>query len=425
MSKRIGTARASLRNSALILATTALLVHGSPASSAVTTGGVVMEWNLIAIDATALVGQGALPQARSMAIVQVAMHDAVNAITRKYSTYRSHGPAPAGASPEAAAIAAAHRALTALFTSPIQRAAFDAARTASLAARGLAEADPGIAWGESVAAAIVATRSVDGAAQATFPYVAPASGTPGVWVTIPPSSAQLPGWGKVTPWVLKSGSQFRPDGPRRSTAAATHATTRKSRNSGPRIARLVHFEQTEIARFWLASPSAIWNGVARRIIDSRNLDLSDTTRALALVYLAAADASIACWDAKYTFNFWRPQAAIRNGDLDGNEKTAADPAWLPLFPTPPHPEYLSGHSTNSSAIATMLAFLFGDDPGLHIVATSPANPGFTRHWATLSEGVGEVIEARIYSGIHFRTSDEVGARVGRKVARFVFNHALR
>ncbi|CAN5852037.1 hypothetical protein BH18ACI5_BH18ACI5_01930 [soil metagenome] len=143
------------------------------------------------------------------------------------------------------------------------------------------------------------------------------------------------------------------------------------------------------------------------------------------MYMAASDAGIACWEAKYTFNFWRPLAAIRNGDLDGNDATTVDPSWQPLFPTPPGPEYMSAHSTNSSAMATMLAFLFGDDPGLTIVARSPTNPAFPREWTTFSQGVDEVIEARIYSGIHYRTSDEQGARVGRQVARFVLKHALR
>ena len=183
-------------------------------------------------------------------------------------------------------------------------------------------------------------------------------------------------------------------------------------------------EQTEIGRFWLATPTAIWNGVARQVIQARGLDLSESARALALIYLASADASIACWTAKYTFNFWRPITAIRNGDVDDNARTEADPTWTPLFATPQHPEYLSGHSTNSSAMATVMMLLFGDDPGTPIVATSPTNPGFERHWERLSEGVDEVIEARIYSGIHYRTSDEEGAQLGRKIARFVVNHAL-
>ena len=420
----LGSTHVAFRKGALILATAALLVTGSLTSTAVSNGDVVLEWNQVAIDATTTAGQGALPQVRSMTIVQVAMHDAVNSITGKYGTYLSTGPAPAGASPEAAAIAAAHRALMGLFGGQFKT--FDAARAATLASRGLSEADPGIAWGESVAAAILAARSTDGAAQATFPYVAPNSGEPGVWVAIGTTAAQLPGWGKVTHWVLRNGAQFHP-GPPPSLKGGVYARDyQEIQDLGAAVSPTRSELQTEIARFWLASPSAIWNRVARQIMAARNLDLSDSTRSLALMYLAAADASLVCWDAKYTYNFWRPQAAIRSGDLDGNAKTVADPAWEPLFTTPPHPEYISGHTTNSSAMATMLAFLFGDDPGIPIVATSPAAKlGFKREWATLSEGVDEVIEARIYSGIHFRTSDETGAKVGGKVAHFVFNHALR
>jgi hypothetical protein len=235
----------------------------------------------------------------------------------------------------------------------------------------------------------------------------------------------LPGWKNVSPWVVRNLSSFQPDGPpplhsRRYARDYNEVKELGSLNSLTRTD-----EETEIARFWLGSPSVIWNGVARQLIQARGSDLSATARTFALIYLASADASIACWEAKYTFNFWRPITAIRNGDADDNVRTEADPAWTPLFPTPQHPEYLSGHSTNSSAMATVLQLLLGDDPGTPIVATSPTNPGFERHWDRLSEGVEEVIEARIYAGIHYRTSDEDGAAVGRRVARFVVNHALR
>lgn len=181
-------------------------------------------------------------------------------------------------------------------------------------------------------------------------------------------------------------------------------------------------EQTQIAQFWLASPTAIWNPVLSQVLATRDLDLSATARVFALFYLAAADASIACWDAKYIYNFWRPQLAIRGGNLDGNDSTDADLTWLPLHPTPRHPEYPSGHSTVSSSIGTILRLAFEDNPGVPIVVTVS---GITRQWYTFSEGVDEVIEARIYSGIHFRTADEVGARLGRQVAQFVSTHALR
>jgi hypothetical protein len=390
-------------------------------SSALDAGNAALEWNQIALSVAA--SEGPIPQLRSMTIVEVAVHDAVNLITGKHPTYLSYSGAPTGASGEAAAIAAAHKTLTSLF-SP-QTARLDAARSASLASRGLSEADPGIAVGKSVAAAILAARATDGAAAAQFPYTAPDSGTPGVWVAIDTTPALLPGWGNVTPWVLQSASQFRPDGPPSLDSGrwARDYNEIKALGSSGSTARTD--EQTQIARFWLGSPATIWNGVGRKMIEARGLDLSDTAYVLALMYLAAADASIACWDAKYVFNFWRPQHAIRSGHLDGNDETVRDPDWVPLFATPPHPEYLSGHTANSSAMATMLQFVFGDDPGLPIVAISSTNPGFPRQWTTFGEGVDEVIEARIYSGLHYRTADQAGARVGRQVAQFVFQHALR
>ena len=404
-------------------ATVALLLSWSLTPRAVGIPNAVMEWNQIALSATVTANQGPLPQSRSMTIVQVAVHDAVNAITGKHRTYSSYGAPSAGASAEAAAIAAAHRTLVTLF--PSQAGGLDLARAASLALRNLTEADLGITVGETAAAAILAARANDGAATAQFPYVAPGTGTPGVWQTIGTAQALLPGWGSVTPWVIQSGSQFRPDGPPSLDSGRWARDYNEIKEIGSQTSLTRTTEQTEIGRFWLATPSAIWNGVARQVIDARGLDLSDTAQVLGLMYLAASDAGIACWDAKYVFNFWRPQAAIRNGNLDGNDATVADPAWTPLFPTPPHPEYVSGHSTNSGAMAATLGLLFGDDPGVSIVATSPSNSGFPRQWATFSQGVDEVIEARIYSGIHYRTSDETGARLGRQVARYVVNHALR
>jgi hypothetical protein len=235
----------------------------------------------------------------------------------------------------------------------------------------------------------------------------------------------VPGWGNVTPWVVRKASLFRPDGPPklRSRRYARDYNEIKEIGSLTSVTRTP--EQTEIARFWLASPTVIWNGVARRMLEAHSADQSTTARVFALVYLAAADASIVCWDAKYTFNFWRPITAISQGDTDGNDDTIGDPAWTPLFPTPQHPEYLSGHSTNSSAMATILKLIFRDEPGVPILATSTTNPGFERQWESFSEGVEEVIDARIYSGIHYRTSDEVGARVGSLVARHVITHELR
>jgi hypothetical protein len=244
-------------------------------------------------------------------------------------------------------------------------------------------------------------------------------------VAIDNTPALLPGWGNVTPWVLRSSSEFRPPDPPSLESALWARDYAEVKQFGSQTGSWRTAEQTEIARFWLAPPSVIWNGVARTIIGARGLDASDTAHVLAMIYLAASDAAVTCWTAKYTFNFWRPQHAIRSGALDGNDKTIADPGWTPLFPTPPHPDYVSGHATNSSAMAEMLELFFGDNPGQPIVATSPTNPGFRRQWTTFSEGAKEVIDARIYAGLHYRTSNEAGAQAGRQVARFVFDHALR
>ena len=382
----------------------------------------VMEWNQFALEATVTAGQGALPQVRSMAIVHASMHDAVNRITGAYRTYLPASPAPAGASPEAAAIGAAYYSLTALFAA--QATVLAGKLGPSLAACGLSAADPGLAVGQAAAAAIVALRSTDGAVRAPYLYTAPGAGSPGVWVPVGPALAAAPWWGQVTPWVLTSGSQFRPDAPPALDSGRYTRDYNEVKALGALTNHARTWEQTQIAIFWDGSPSAIWNSVARGVIEARGLNLSSTARTLGLMYIAAADAGIACWDAKYTYNFWRPITAIQRGDEDGNDLTVPDAAWAPLLTTHQHPEYPSGHSTNSSAMATVLTLLFGNDPGVPIVATSPRNPTFPRLWTTFSEGVTEVVDARVYVGFHFRTSDQAGARLGRRVARFVVNHAL-
>lgn len=382
----------------------------------------VTEWNQIAAGLTlnAVPAQAPIQQTRTMAIVQVAVHDAVNAITGRYETYSSPGAVPAGASPEAAAIAAAYYALRSLF--PAQAASLASMYTASLAAHGVAGTDPGLDVGKAVAESILALRAYDHAAEAQFDYIVPGAGTPGVWERLGGAPALLPGWGKVTPWVLRSGDQFRPDGPPALDSEGYARDLNEVQEVGAVNSLVRTAEQTQIALFWRASPTAIWNSVLAQVLAARNLDLSATARSIALVYLAAADVSTACWDAKYTYNSWRPLRAIVNADADGNPATIADPAWLPLLPTPPHPEYPSGHGCNSGAMAAVLEAVFGDYPGVPLTLTFF---GITRQWESFDQGVQEVIDARVYSGIHFRNSDEVGVRLGRQVAHFVMTHALR
>jgi hypothetical protein len=390
--------------------------------SSLLTNNAVTEWNQHAAMLAVLPASALAPvqQTRVMAIVQVAVHDAVNGITGEYETYLSPGAAPANASADAAAIAASHRALRTLFST--QTALLDTLYEASLLSHGLSAFDPGIEYGRAAADAILALRANDNAAQAQFDYIVPGVGAPGVWERLNNAAALLPGWGNVNPFVLRSGSQFRPDAPPARDSERYARDYNEIKQIGVQNGSTRTAEQSQIALFWRASPTAIWNPVLNQVVASRDLNLSETARTFALFYLAAADSGIACWDAKYTYNFWRPMPAIRKGDTDGNAATEFDPAWSPFLPTPPHPEYPSGHSTNSAAMAAILTSSFEDTPGVPLVVTLT---GITRQWTSFSQAVDEVIDARIYSGIHFRTSDEVGAKLGRQVSQFVLTHALR
>ena len=396
--------------------------HATPLHSPAQLSDIVLDWNQQAVQLTLAPVAALQPiqQTRVMAIFHLAMHDAVNGITGQYETYLSPGPAPDNASPDAAAIAAAHHVLKNLFfgNDPM----LDNLFLNSLAMHNLSPNDPGIEFGRSAAAAILAVRANDHSAQAQFDYIVPGAGQPGVWTRLNNAAAQLPGWGNVTPFVLRSGSQFRPEAPPALDSEQYAKDYNEIREIGRNPSATRTAEQSQIATFWRASPTAIWNQVLTQVVATRNLDLSEEARLFALFYVAAADASIACWDAKYTYNFWRPQLAIRGGDVDGNDLTVGDATWLPFVPTPPHPEYPSGHASNSSAMAKILISELDDNPGVPIVVTAT---GVTRHWSTFSEAVREVIDARVYSGIHFRNSDEVGARMGRQVAQFVSKHALR
>ena len=392
--------------------------------AAVGAADAVTEWNQhsVAFTLTTTPALAPVEQARVMAIVQVAVHDAVSGLGGKYETYLPRAVPPQGASAEAAAIAAAHRALQGIFSTPAQLMTLETLYTNSLASHNIAPGDTGLAYGRAAAEAILAARANDGAGAAQFDYTPPGAGSPGVWTRINNAPALLPGWGNVAPFVIRSADQFRTEPP----LALDSEEYAKDYNEIKEIGRFAGSTrtplQTQIATFWRASPTAIWNPVLVQALAATELDISDEARIFALFYLAASDASVTCWETKYHYNFWRPQLAIRSGDLDGNDATEPDASWTPLFGTPPHPEYSSGHSTNSSALATVLESAFGRDPGMTFQVTLG---GVTRSWSTFDEAVREVIDARVFSGIHFRTADEAGARQGRQVAQFVLTHALR
>ena len=399
---------------------------------------VIKEWNTIAVNMSlsASPAQSPQQQTRTMAIYSAAVHDAVNGITGAYETYLSPGKAPDDASAEAAAIAASYRALCGLF--PGQCSSLSTTFLQSLANNGLSVNDSGVPYGMDAAQDVLDARANDGASVAQFPWNGP-NELPGTFRLLPTQpNSLLPGWGAVTPFVLNNSSQFRPEAPPaldselyardynevKEVGGATSACSDKN----PPPCRTS--DQLTIAIFWRdGTPVRIWTPPLQSFASAAGFDTSTSARTYALMYIALADSSIACWEAKYGipnisggYNFWRPQAAINRGDEDGNAATDADPSWTPIHTTPIHPEYPSGHSTNGGAAGGMLALIFGDQPGATI--TSTVGPT-TRHWASFTQATDEVIDARVWSGIHFRNTDEVGARMGGQIARFVMTHALR
>jgi hypothetical protein len=360
-------------------------------------------------------------QTRWGAIVQLAVFEAVNAITGDYESYLEEIAAPSWASQEAAVIVAAHDTLVAL--RPASAATLDPLRDADLAAiTDGPEKEAGIIVGEAAAAAML-LRRIDDGWDDVVPYT---PGTdPGDYQPLPGQSALLPHWGQVTPFGMEDGSQFRLPAP-----PALH--TGSYANDYNEVKLLGRIDspfrpqhRTDVARFYAASsPVAVFNSAARQVSTAQGMTLSENARIFALLGMAMADAAIACWDTKYEYNFWRPQSAIRNGALDGNRKTDPDPNWLPLIATPAHPSYASGHATVSGAARAVLERVFGKDDHA-IVLTNPSLPDVVLAYTAWEEITDDVDDARIYGGIHFRFDQDAGAHQGRHVGRYMVRNYLR
>jgi hypothetical protein len=402
----------------MILATLAL-VGVRPAHA-----DTVTDWNAIMQTTVSAAPSNPIFQARWSAIVQLAVFEAVNAVTGEYTPYLGTVAAPSGASPDAAVIAAAHRTLVTL--RPASTADLNALRVKYLAALpdGLAK-KAGIATGEAAAAAVLRLRANDGADQAvTAPYT---PGTqPGDWQPAPPANAPafLPGWGQVTPFGLKAGAQFRlPPPPALHTeryARDYDEVKRIGRSDSP--FRPQH--RTDVARFFnVTSPVQIWNSAARQISAVQGKTLSENARIFALLAIAICDASIATYETKYHYNLWRPLTAIRGGGSDGNSKTAPEENWLPLIATPAFPSYPSAHATLSNAARTVLEGIFGEHG--HAITLINTQLGMTRHYSTFKQICADIDDARIYGGIHFRFDQEAGTHQGEMVGNFILHHYLR
>jgi len=374
---------------------------------------LVGDWNEKVMSAGVQARQPPYVQARSAAIVHVAMFEAVNAIEPRYRSYKVLMPASPGASLEAAVAAAAHVAMTRLY--PDQAQGTDAFYVTSTAAipEGASKAE-GIRIGEYVAGEIVAIRAADGA---DAPSRYRPSTTPGTYVptAIPVGTS----WGSVTPFALRSPSQFRPRPPYSLESPEWVRDYNETRRMGGTVGSARTAEQSEVARFWELPGSPLHNPVLRQLAARAKLDLLDNARLHALYAIAVADSNIAVFDAKYTYNFWRPVTAIRNGGIAVGD---GDDTWESFIPTPPHPEFPCAHCIQAGAGAGVLEAFFGDRVAFTL--TSSTAPGVTRTFASLSDFVRESIDARVYGGVHYRTSGEVGAAMGRGIAEFTVRTQL-
>ena len=359
---------------------------------------------------------------RTGAIVQAAVFDALNGIERRYTPIHTGLDAPPGASRRAAVVQAAYAMLVKLF--PLQAGTLDGEREASLASIAADQAAQnsesiarGVEWGQRVADDILLWRSGDHFTPAPAPFL---GGTAlGEWRPTPPAFAPgaTPQFAYMTPWAITSPSQFRPAGPPDLASAQYAADFNEVKQLGAQNSLTRTADQSEIAVFWTANTPVLWNRLATSIATARHLTLSESARLLAMLNVAMADAVIACWDGKYHFVFWRPITAIQLADTDPNPATMIDPTWSPFLTTPAHPEYPANHATVAGAASTVLALHFGND--VEFSLESEVLPGVTRDYTGFSAAADEANDARIYGGMHFRSSVDDGRATGEAVARFV------
>ena len=387
----------------------------------------VLDWNDILLDAVRLDRTAPPIASRAMAIVHAAIYDAVNSISRTGEAYLVEHIAHPRASLPAAAAAAAHTTLAALF--PAQVSTFDAALASTLGAisDGPLE-DAGVAVGQFVANQILAARSNDGATD-TVSYT---PGTePGDWQPTAPAFAPslLPQWPDLDPFCMVDGAQFQAEGPPELASAEYAAAFNQVKLLGARDSTVRTDDQTAIALFWAngagtATPPGHWNEIAQSVSEARGLSLVQNARLFALLNLAQADAAICSWEAKYEFNFWRPVTGIHAADSDGNPDTAADLSWAPLIATPPFPSYTSGHATFSGAAAAVLTGFFGRDRIAFTVESEDPAVG-NRSFRSFSHAATESALSRLYGGIHWNFDNDDGLAAGAELGRFVFNNFLQ
>jgi len=387
---------------------------------------VVSDWNAIAVQSTITAARPGQTGMLDVAMVQLAIYDAVQAIEKKYEPYYVEIPGASG-SPEAAAAKAAHDVLVSRF--PSQAANLDTAYQQYLLNHGLADNDPGVGVGAKAAAGIIALRACDG----SFPNPAPPpfiGGTGiGVWRPTPPGNLPMlaPWLGNVTPFAMTRPSQFRSDPPPALTSREYARDYNEIKTLGVMDNSSRTAEQTDLANFWNTNYGVLWNQALRDIATAHVDNIADSSRLFALAEIAIADALINCWNTKNVYVSWRPITAIQEGNNDNNPWTAGDPNWKPLITTPNYPDHSSGANSFTGAVTRMLALFFETDHLTFSLTTTNPGPTIvdTRTYNRFSDAAQDVVDARIYEGIHFRFADEVGRSQGRQVADWTFKNYLR
>src|SRR5262245_1262535 len=381
----------------------------------------VHDWTAIML--STIGGQSPFAQARFAAITQLAVFEAVNGCTGKYEPYLGTTAPSLSASPEAAAIAAAHSVLKNYF--PSSGATLDAARSQSLTA--IPDGQPktdGISIGEAAAAALIAARMNDGSAppQTFLPDTTDA----GVWQPTPPAFGPgvLLHWRNVAPFGIHSSDQFRSEPPPALTSGRYRRDYDEVKAVGE-VGSVRPTDRSDVARFFAAvPPTQVFNLAALQVSAAQGRTLAENARAFALINMAISDALVSVFETKYFYAFWRPVTAIRAGDADGNPRTEPDTAWTPFITTPSFPGYPSAHASGSGAARKVAELLYGSF-GHAITLSHPAVPDVTLHYTNFRDITDDIDDARVYGGIHFRFDQEAGSLLGRRVGRYVYLQNLR
>ena len=387
----------------------------------------VVEWNQATLEITEADGiTSGAAHARTLAMVHLAMHDALNAIEPRYEAYAVRGEPSPDASPDAAVAAAAFGVLRRLFPAKISLSEQRYQAVLATIPEGQARR-VGIDLGDRIAAELASGRAADGfLINPAYTWLPVA---PGVFQPVPPAfstTAVLTGLPKAMPFTLKGASQFRAPGPPKLTSADYTRDFNEARSVGSMNSTARSADQTAAAHFWReASSTHAWNRVARPLATAKVKDLWDSARLFALLNMTIADTAIAIFESKYHYHFWRPVTAIVQAESDGNSGTAAELNWTPLLTTPSHPEYPSGHAGYCAAAARIMSSLLGD--GIAFATTSPSSvpAGMVRSYPSFSHMAQECSDARVYAGIHFQTACKHGAAQGQQVAEWATQRFLR